>query len=287
MFFVHSVTDFSGTQGFHPGMFARLLLERTEDMAKKNAADLMADLFGDRFAEAISEGRVLSGMTRDEKRAAKKEYDRKRYHENDEVRDRRLAQANQYYADHTEVVKEKNLVHYHANADRILATQKERRLERFANEPGYAERERAWSRNHYAADPVRYKAIHNRAIAKIKLLDPGRNARDLRRRYWADPVKHRERAVMDMANRRNRLLAADGDIDMADIARLLLRQKGKCAFCLKPLGKQTPHLDHYIPLSRGGSNEMSNLRLLHRLCNMRKHAKHPLDFGLENGLLVW
>jgi 5-methylcytosine-specific restriction endonuclease McrA len=39
-------------------------------------------------------------------------------------------------------------------------------------------------------------------------------------------------------------------------------------------------------LSRGGSNDISNIELLCERCNLRKHAKDPIDWAQENGLLV-
>lgn len=49
-----------------------------------------------------------------------------------------------------------------------------------------------------------------------------------------------------------------------------------CALCGKPFGDE-PHLsrtlDHIIPLSRGGSNLLDNVRVVHRVCNRRKGGK--------------
>jgi 5-methylcytosine-specific restriction endonuclease McrA len=37
-------------------------------------------------------------------------------------------------------------------------------------------------------------------------------------------------------------------------------------------------LDHIVPLSIGGSNQRSNLQLVHRQCNRSKGAKSHEDF---------
>lgn len=52
----------------------------------------------------------------------------------------------------------------------------------------------------------------------------------------------------------------------------------RCALCGKPItGKY--HIDHWIPLSKGGANEVGNLRVLHGRCNLRKAAKLPQELG--------
>ncbi|MCK8788014.1 HNH endonuclease, partial [Roseomonas sp. NAR14] len=52
-------------------------------------------------------------------------------------------------------------------------------------------------------------------------------------------------------------------------------------------GSATPHVDHYVPLALGGSNDRSNLRLLHAACNLSKGARHPIEHGRSLGLLCW
>lgn len=55
-----------------------------------------------------------------------------------------------------------------------------------------------------------------------------------------------------------------------------------CAWCGKPIEKDW-HFDHWIPLDKGGKHEAGNLRVMHGKdgdkCNLKKHAKHPFEFG--------
>lgn len=88
------------------------------------------------------------------------------------------------------------------------------------------------------------------------------------------------------ALRRARLRNAAGSFTEEDIERLYKLQRGKCAFCLKKLGEDV-HLDHYVPLAGDGSNDPSNLRLLHEKCNLKKADKHPIEHAIENGMLCW
>lgn len=43
-----------------------------------------------------------------------------------------------------------------------------------------------------------------------------------------------------------------------------------CELCFKPVDFGKDHLEHFMPLSRGGTNERINLGVAHGLCNRRK-----------------
>lgn len=54
-------------------------------------------------------------------------------------------------------------------------------------------------------------------------------------------------------------------------AQLLGKQDGKCAYCGE--SDKVWHLDHVVPVSRGGGHEIANLQVLCAGCNLRKGAK--------------
>lgn len=85
--------------------------------------------------------------------------------------------------------------------------------------------------------------------------------------------------------RRARKRDAHGHYTRKDIDDIFRGQRGRCAYCRKPLGKKF-HIDHIIALSRGGTNWPRNLQLTHQICNNRKHAKDPLVYAREIGLLL-
>ena len=84
--------------------------------------------------------------------------------------------------------------------------------------------------------------------------------------------------------RRSRKMGADGWFTSRDIASIRVKQRGRCALCRVPLRKQ--HIDHVIPLARGGTNYPKNIQLLCPTCNVRKSAKDPIVFSQEMGLLL-
>jgi 5-methylcytosine-specific restriction endonuclease McrA len=88
-------------------------------------------------------------------------------------------------------------------------------------------------------------------------------------------------------NRRARKRGAEGSHTAAEVAELMDRQRGKCAnpICRKPIRKAF-HVDHIIALASGGTNFIRNIQLLCAPCNQGKHAKDPIDWARQNGLLI-
>lgn len=76
----------------------------------------------------------------------------------------------------------------------------------------------------------------------------------------------------------HRKRSANGSFTQSDIDLLFKTQKGKCWWCGKKLGK-TYHIDHRIPLSRGGSNNPENLCLTCPKCNLSKSDKLPHEWS--------
>jgi 5-methylcytosine-specific restriction endonuclease McrA len=55
-------------------------------------------------------------------------------------------------------------------------------------------------------------------------------------------------------------------------SKLLKRDGRKCFYCKKRLGSSF-HIDHKVPVNRGGRSEMANYVLACMQCNQEKHAK--------------
>ncbi len=78
---------------------------------------------------------------------------------------------------------------------------------------------------------------------------------------------------------------AGGSYSTEDIRRILKQQRGRCAYCRDRFGNQF-HIDHILALSRGGSNYPHNLQLTCETCNLRKHARDPINFAQSLGMLL-
>ena len=96
---------------------------------------------------------------------------------------------------------------------------------------------------------------------------------------------NRKVARVHEQNRRARRRDVGGRLSNGLSAKLFILQKGKCPCCGLPLGDDY-HLDHKMPLALGGTNTDENMQLLRSICNLQKHAKHPVDFMQERGYLL-
>lgn len=95
-----------------------------------------------------------------------------------------------------------------------------------------------------------------------------------------NPQKARRTTQIRRARKRN----ADGTYSQFDIERKYKAQKAKCYYCGISI-KDGYHIDHVVPLSRGGSNWPDNLVLACPSCNNRKHNKLPHEWT-EGGRLL-
>jgi len=70
-------------------------------------------------------------------------------------------------------------------------------------------------------------------------------------------------------------------IEDVDINELYIYSKGKCFYCSSCVDFKDIHVDHYIPLSKGGMHEKLNLRISCAHCNLSKGAKHPKELTYQ------
>lgn len=85
--------------------------------------------------------------------------------------------------------------------------------------------------------------------------------------------------------RRAKKTGAGGHHTLQQIKEMLLKQACKCINCLANISKKY-EIDHIQPISKGGSNWISNIQLLCPLCNHKKNAKDPFQWAKEQGRLL-
>ena len=129
-----------------------------------------------------------------------------------------------------------------------------------------AEKRSEYSRAYYAAN-TEHKAAYGRAWKKANI----------------------EKVAANTRNRRAIKRSAEGSHTSGDVKSIFESQRGKCATCEKNLfmtGNKKFHVDHIMPLAKGGENDKYNLQCLCPTCNMRKNAKDPLVWASENQKLI-
>jgi len=100
--------------------------------------------------------------------------------------------------------------------------------------------------------------------------------------------KYREEHPEIKANQKRRRRAmkkgALGKHTAQDIQRLLEEQEYMCVYCSANL-KRRKHIDHIMPLCRGGSDGPENLQILCPECNIDKGTRDPIEYEASIGYL--
>jgi 5-methylcytosine-specific restriction endonuclease McrA len=186
-------------------------------------------------------------------------------------RTRVLAANNAWNKAHPDKVRAIKAIWYKANREQILAATnvyKKAHLDkahtasagwRKSNPEKIRSKDAAWEK----ANPEKVRA----KVAKWRKTHP----EEIRRIYH---------------NKRARKKESGGKLSPGIISKLLSRQKTRCAICRLSLKKTGYHIDHVVPLVRGGKNTDSNIQLTCPTCNMQKNAKDPIAFMQSRGYLL-
>lgn len=173
------------------------------------------------------------------------------------------ARTAEYRRANPEKVAKQKAEHYANHRERILAEQAKYRAE---NPEKMA-----------AQDAAKYLANREKILAKVaayRTANPEKVAAV--KAAWYE--EHYEQVVVYRRNRRARERNAPGTHTAEDVQSQYDRQDGKCRWCGCEVGDNY-HVDHVVPLSKGGSNWPSNLVVACPSCNLSKHSKHPMDFA--------
>lgn len=148
-------------------------------------------------------------------------------------------------------------------------------------------RKRLKNPEYYREAVRRYRERHSEKVAERAARYRAENADRIRaaeRERSKSPealLKSRAKNAKRAARKRN----AEGAYTAADVHALLKAQKGRCAYCRGKLAAAY-HVDHIIPLSRGGPNTRANIQICCVSCNCRKGTKDPVEFAQQVGLLL-
>ena len=87
-----------------------------------------------------------------------------------------------------------------------------------------------------------------------------------RRDQWKSNGEWRKKE----AEYRKKRFARAGNYRRKYLDELLKIQKSRCGLCNKMIEeKESSHVDHIVPISKGGKSELSNLRVVHEECHKK------------------
>jgi 5-methylcytosine-specific restriction endonuclease McrA len=122
----------------------------------------------------------------------------------------------------------------------------------------------------------REKVIENSRHNYLDLMTNRYEVIRQRRARYQKTEKGRELARIQLNRRRAREKGVISNLTTKDVKKLYAIQGGKCLACGVDLSKGY-HIDHIVPLSKGGGLTFDNVQLLCPRCNQRK-ANKVIDY---------
>lgn len=133
-----------------------------------------------------------------------------------------------------------------------------------ANRETCRKRAKAWKKRTGWKEDKQWRAANNEKNAK--------HIEARRRNYFQ---KNKAHAYAKGHEQRAKRRGAEGSYSAKDAQRILAAQGGMCAYCCE---SENLHLDHKVPISRGGTNWPDNLQYLCAFHNLSKHARTDSDY---------
>mgnify|MGYP000844655142 CR=1 FL=1 len=168
-------------------------------------------------------------------------------------RERILATVKAYVAANKELIMIRRGARYEANRGKILEKKREytHRPEVRKHRQGYNQKYRQENLEYLQDYDKRYKKQHY--------------------------VENKEYYLTKSRNRRGLLLGSVGTHTHEELQYILRIQDFCCVYCGCNIAEGYT-VDHYVPLSAGGQNDVSNLQLLCSYCNKSKGPKMPEEY---------
>lgn len=182
---------------------------------------------------------------------------------------------------------------YEQNRQRKLAYQRDYRARNLAARLAYdRQRRRAHPDEMRAKDRARHERDKERRnAARRARVAADREATNAAKRayYEANPEACRAAAARSRKRNAARVLSNNAArrarekgapvVERVDRVAIFARDRGVCRICGTAVDPKRFHLDHWIPLTRGGEHTARNLFVAHPRCNIRKKNHMPQDHG--------
>lgn len=124
-------------------------------------------------------------------------------------------------------------------------------------------------------NPEQYKAYYTQYNKSRYEDEAFKAAKREYNRLWkrANRLKVREQGLALRHKRASR----PGTVGRKQIMQLFAMSDGLCAYCITKHEPGQMHVDHILPLSRGGTNYQDNCVMACAGCNLKKKANTPLE----------
>ena len=194
-----------------------------------------------------------------------------------QVNPEKAAAKSQRWRDaHPERAKEIARKSCEKNRDNIRARQNKRRAD---NIDAARAADRVSKRRRYERCPEvilanrkRWRDANLERLKPIEAASRLRNAVGQKALYkkWASANQDKRRAH-EMARRARKHAAF---VEKVNPVVVFDRDRGMCGICREPVDRNEKwHIDHVVPLSKGGQHSYANVQLSHATCNCKKHDK--------------
>jgi len=171
----------------------------------------------------------------------------------------------QYREAHREELRE----YFRINSKKHYEANKEKRLAQIA----------AW----HAANPDKVRQAQRRYLYANwdKRVEANRRWKEANpEKAKAQQARYKARHADEMRERDNqkRLRRLSVASEPINYQALWAQSEGICYLCGEVLDSSNVHFDHVVPLSRGGTHTMDNLKPTNPHCNQRQWAKLPSEY---------
>lgn len=179
----------------------------------------------------------------------------------------------QHYKENKETISSKKKQYREKNKEKLALKSKQYREE---NKERVSEIKKQWWKTNR----------ENAIIKKKRYYETNKEVYSVKARIWRDTLSGQVSAKNSRHKRRT--ITKQGDVTNEQL-QTLLDNSTHCFYCNNPLVLNNVHIDHYIPLSKGGLHTISNLRIACQKCNLSKWNKMPEELAewlIQHGLEV-
>jgi len=154
----------------------------------------------------------------------------------------------------------------------------EKRIYKAKNKERELQQQREWRKN----NPEKIKEYNVKYKVRIDNYY-AENSDKVKERMGKYSKTEKGRKVSRLHNSKRRALTRtteDGSITHTSLDRLKQLQDNKCYYCGCELKYNTPfevHLDHYVPISKGGTHIIDNVVWSCKTCNLKKNDTLPTE----------